>query len=237
MRYLKTYEKLISGNKPHVQVFYYKVIRTEPLENLKKYKNHRRLKVFYHKGVECANPLCDRVGTKLVHGIDKGGGIHIDLVTDDLFPFTIDHIYPKSKGGSNKLVNLDPMCVVCNKEKGDDDYIGEILPGMVRADWSKKPVKRKGNSIIDTLSIQSDNNSEREKYEPRDKISINIDRKVEVGDIVYKKNGKAKIVLLGEIVNIRPNLKHPSNAISAQIKEQGEDSLYLLSSLFKIIED
>ena len=32
---------------------------------------------------------------------------------------TIDHIKPKSKGGSYDIENLDPMCSYCNSKKSN----------------------------------------------------------------------------------------------------------------------
>lgn len=56
MIYLKYFE----SNDKKVQIFGYKIIKTEPIENLEKYKEHRRLRVFYHKGTSCCD--CDVVG-------------------------------------------------------------------------------------------------------------------------------------------------------------------------------
>lgn len=88
-----------------------------PLSDLHEvYNNHRRLKVFADKGRECVR--CGLVGTRLIIGEDLYGGMHVDLYTDDLIMMTVDHIHPKSKGGSNDLSNLDPMCGPCNFAKG-----------------------------------------------------------------------------------------------------------------------
>ena len=38
--------------------------------------------------------------------------------------YTIDHIFPKSKGGENKLENYQLLCKVCNENKSDN-VIGE----------------------------------------------------------------------------------------------------------------
>jgi 5-methylcytosine-specific restriction endonuclease McrA len=34
-------------------------------------------------------------------------------------PLNIDHVQPRSRGGSNRVTNLVPACVACNQEKGD----------------------------------------------------------------------------------------------------------------------
>lgn len=69
---------------------------------------------------------CLACGAKII-------GIEINLYTNGLISkkmmainkqgkrikMTIDHIFPRSKGGSNRLDNLQPMCYDCNVEKGD----------------------------------------------------------------------------------------------------------------------
>lgn len=43
-------------------------------------------------------------------------------------PLNIDHIHPRSKGGSNRVSNLAVACVPCNEKKGNRP-IGEFLAG------------------------------------------------------------------------------------------------------------
>lgn len=196
-----------------VKMFGYDVIKTEPLDNLYKYKEHRRLRVYYHKGTTCSNPECGRDGAHLVHSKDKKGNIHIDLVTDNMIPMTIDHIYPKSKGGTNYLVNLEPMCYICNREKSNIIPKIEILPGMINPNWIEPP-------IVDTLP-------KKKKIKPRKK-------NIQVGDLVYKKSGKGRktFKFMGKVINIRPNEHHPMKALCAQIEGMDENSLYNLSCLY-----
>lgn len=111
----------MSSGRTRVQVFGYKIIKTEPLSMLEEYQEHRRLRVFFHKGVECINPKCNKVGTMIVHGMDRGGNVHVDICDDDFYPLSVDHRLPRSKGGSDELENLDPMCTGCNTKKGNGD--------------------------------------------------------------------------------------------------------------------
>ena len=82
-----------------------------------KYKMHRRLQVFAHKGTACVR--CGVEGVHLLSSVDPGGGHHVDLYTADFVLMTVDHILPRSKGGANTLANYQPMCQHCNSQKGN----------------------------------------------------------------------------------------------------------------------
>ena len=100
-------------------IFKYKLIKELPITalNLKQFQTHKRLKVFYQKGTIC--PVCGREGTKLILGKNSSGSLHWDVYCDDYIPMNRDHIIPKSKGGSNHINNLQPMCSPCNTLKGN----------------------------------------------------------------------------------------------------------------------
>jgi hypothetical protein len=89
-----------------------------PMEQLHtKFSRHKRLKTFHEKGLKCVR--CPKEGCYLIAAKDIGGAIHIDVYTKEFDLMTVDHIKPKSKGGSYNIENLDPMCQKCNTKKSN----------------------------------------------------------------------------------------------------------------------
>lgn len=97
-----------------------------PLELLNTdYLTHRRLAVFAEHGTQCV--CCSENGTRLVRSMDMGGGIHVDLYSDDWVLMTVDHIVAKANGGGEELSNKQPMCTYCNSMKGHKDMTVQEL--------------------------------------------------------------------------------------------------------------
>lgn len=53
------------------------------------------------------------------------------VICDSTEKLTIDHIMPKSKGGSNKEDNLQTMCSRCNGVKGDKRITNATLKELI----------------------------------------------------------------------------------------------------------
>jgi hypothetical protein len=84
----------------------------------------RKFRIFHEIGTRCVK--CSLKSTHILkwHEEENPSVIHYDYVgrnhsTYGFILMTFDHIIPKSKDGSNKAYNLQPMCYRCNKEKED----------------------------------------------------------------------------------------------------------------------
>lgn len=95
------------------------VIRIVSIKHLDLMPNKGNIYLFKTKGYMCANPKCKRKGHYIVVYLINGGGLGISVLSKDLVFMTKDHIVPTSKGGADKMCNLQPMCSICNTIKGN----------------------------------------------------------------------------------------------------------------------
>jgi hypothetical protein len=107
-----------------------RIVTLKEAFTLNGFSQRRRVKFFRKKGTDCVS--CGCVGAFFALEMDKSGGISIDLYGIDTNGverlMTIDHVIPKSKGGSSNIDNLQPMCERCNQKKGDKIMASTIKP-------------------------------------------------------------------------------------------------------------
>lgn len=90
------------------------------------YSRSLRYMTFYQKGVKCA--CCGKEGAYFqLTGEPGTNRRHFNLYAEDGTLMTKDHIIPRSKGGQDKISNMQTMCVDCNKAKGNQ-YDGDGKP-------------------------------------------------------------------------------------------------------------
>jgi len=75
---------------------------------------HARL--MHKRGVFCVACHAQAAYYVLVHDIGK---YMVWILNEHGELFTLDHHIPRSKGGTNRSVNLNVMCAVCNQKKAD----------------------------------------------------------------------------------------------------------------------
>ncbi|MEK6828910.1 MAG: HNH endonuclease [Nanoarchaeota archaeon] len=123
-------------NKAKLKTHKYKILKTYTPKEIKSYGNAEffydkevtdkkiklhRAHVLNKVGYQCVEPGCNITGFHFGLGVDKGGGIHLDLYgydkDGDLIMMTIDHIKPKAKGGHNHISNYATLCKIHNEIK------------------------------------------------------------------------------------------------------------------------
>lgn len=89
----------------------------------KRQKNHQRRAVVAAAGVMYTRAEWDRLCAFYDHRC---------LCCGKRRPLTVDHVVPVTKGGSNLIQNLQPLCRSCNSRKNDQtiDYRPSLPPWM-----------------------------------------------------------------------------------------------------------
>jgi len=190
------------------QYFHYKIVETKPLSALEEFKNHHRLQTFYHKGCKCVN--CGIEATQIALGEGRGS-YHWDVYTDDFYPLTVDHIVPRSKGGSDTLDNYQPMCYKCNQRKGSNDWVdGKVVVGTGVKSNSNNPCNQKP------------------KYPIKDFRKACEDT-IQIGLSVFKKRSHKKLNFLGIVDEITIN---PHTGLPAIVLVDKPGSYYHIKSVY-----
>jgi len=205
----------------------YEIYKKYTIENIFKSLENNEIpdELIYHekdykdslKRADIIKQLIDRDGLKCVHcnekpeyfalAKDNANRWHIDLYSDfknEHYMYTIDHIYPKSKGGKNSIENYQLLCKVCNENKGD----------KVEGEEPKHKVKSKSkyiNNKLVSLSQQikgillklknhklicikcQKNFTLYNEYEIID-ITVKIDREFNTKYLIYLRNDMGEIV-------------------------------------------
>jgi hypothetical protein len=198
------------------QIFNYVVLRETSIEKLSlpSFSSHPRLRVFANKG--CACVTCGKVGSRLVLGEGRGKK-HWDVYTEDLYPLTVDHIVPKSKGGGDEINNLQPMCAGCNFRKGNGDRPYRNREG------NKKQNCTDGETKSITISGFTKVSDSPVRYDPDGYSYL-------VGQTVYRRHKKKTVKPIGIVARVTSN--HHTRNLGVTLEEGKPSSVYDLETLW-----
>lgn len=98
--YVKSWE---AANKDHVNAYRARWTRANPAS--RRATEHKRRQAEGEFTPQEWLDLCTRYG-------------NVCLACGETKPLTVDHVIPVSKGGSNYIDNIQPLCLTCNQSKG-----------------------------------------------------------------------------------------------------------------------
>lgn len=89
------------------------------VEGYNVYTLSQRYKTFMERGHVCKH--CKRRGAyyALETSNPESKRAHFNLYSEDGMLMTKDHIFPKSKGGTDTIDNMETLCQECNSKKGN----------------------------------------------------------------------------------------------------------------------
>lgn len=92
--------------------------KTIIVDGFKVYTKSTRYMTFFQNGLKCA--CCGKEGAYFkLDGDENSDRRHFNLYCDDGTLMTKDHIVPKSRGGVDRVSNMQTMCMQCNVAKGN----------------------------------------------------------------------------------------------------------------------
>lgn len=182
-----------------------------------------RLLTYVRSGISCV--ICGLKGTYFAVDRDNGGKkeLHLNLYgirdTNEIM-ITSDHILPKSKGGSNSVMNRQTMCVTCNSAKGNKS--NEEFLKLVHRQGVPTKTENKGRKK------QALNNRRqrviKEKYRPEFSL-------LPAGIMVYN---SSKEIVLGPFPNKKIAFEH-FDRVSREIMAKDTELLSIDSELLLLL--
>lgn len=180
------------------KVFYSKVDYADSLRRIKIIKQ-----LIERDSCECKK--CREIPSYFALGKDINGYFHLDLYSKKNnipYMYTIDHVYPKSKGGQDEIGNFQLLCKICNEDKSDN-VDGEIKIDESLLNYIPKKLNSLNiqiTSVLNKLKKKKLININKEKYFTINKsykiqeINVDIDKDFNVIYHFYLLNNDNELV-------------------------------------------